>query len=71
MPPFSLPGKATSVRQTLAALRTAERQDLAAVGSFHPLAEAVHLAALTLLGLISSKHANILLSDTSLQISII
>ena len=57
--------------QPFAALRTTKRQNFAAVGGLHPLAEAVHLAALPLLRLVGSEHANILLSGTSLQISII
>ena len=64
-------GPPSLVGQTFAALRAAKGQNLAAVGGFHPLTEAVHLAAMPLFGLIGSEHANILLSGTSLQINII
>ena len=46
----------TSVGQTDAAGAAAAGQDLAAVGGGHPLAEAMDLAALTLLGLIGTNH---------------
>ena len=51
--PFADP----SVGQTGAALRAAASQNLAAVGSAHPLAEPVLLGALALLGLIGTNHA--------------
>ena len=43
-----------SVGQTRAALGAAAGQDLAAVGSSHPLAEAMDLLAVELLGLIGT-----------------
>lgn len=64
-------GLSILVGQPFAAQRTAKRQNFAAVGGLHPLAETVHLAALPFFRLISSKHTNILLSGTSLQNSII
>ncbi len=53
---ISIPA-ARSVGQTGAALGAAAGQNLSAVGSRHPLAEAVLLAALELLGLIGTLHA--------------
>jgi len=44
------------VGQADTALRAAAGQDLTAVGIGHSLAEAVHLGALTLLGLIGTEH---------------
>ena len=52
---ISIPA-ARSVGQTGAALGAAAGQNLSAVGSRHPLAEAVLLAALELLGLIGTEH---------------
>ena len=46
----------TSEGQTSTTPGTATSQNLAAVGSSHSLAEAVHLGALALLGLIGTEH---------------
>ena len=51
----------TLVGQADPAGATTAGQHLAAVGRGHPLAEAVDLAALTLLGLIGTEHAEHLL----------
>ena len=48
--------------QTDATLRAAAGEDLAAVAGSHSLAEAMHLGALALLGLIGTEH----LRDTSI-----
>ena len=50
-----------SHRQDLAATKTAAGQHVAAVLGLHAGAETMHLAALTLFGLISTEHCETLL----------
>ena len=63
------PPRSTLVGQAGAALGAAAGQNLAAVAGGHTLAEAVLLGALTLFGLIGTKHGGHLLSLESVFVT--